>query len=79
MISPSYTKIPTLVEKFKNHNTTIVGTRSYKMVYLLFEKRIPSNTQEYVKVIMKGKTNTQICDNSVTKLEKLFHRINKNT
>ena len=79
MISPSYTKIPTLVENFKNHNTTIVGARSYKMVYLLFEKRIPSNTQEYVKVIMKRKTNTQICDNSVTKLEKLFHRINKNT
>ena len=79
MISPSYTKIPTLVEKSKNQNTTIVGARSYKMVYLLLEKRIPSNTQEYVKVIMKRKTNTQICDNSVPKLEKLFHRINKNT
>lgn len=79
MISHRYTNIPTLVEKFKNQNTTIVGPRSYKMVYLLFEKRIPSNTQEYVKVIMKRKTNTQVCDNSVTKLEKLFHRIHKNT
>ena len=43
----------TLFEKLKIQKITVVGARAYQIVYLLFEKSIPLNTQESEKVIIK--------------------------
>ena len=45
----------TLFEKLKIQKITVVSARAYQIVYLLFEKSIPLNTQESVKVIIKWK------------------------